>query len=212
MTISSLDELKTEIVDDLARSDVTTASSVLSRFVKQTERYLNKRLRVREMLKQADLKVNAALVSLPRDFLEIKNIEFSDSPQNIDILPEDIFKRTYLGSTVDRPRGCAVVYSEARGHQLRFGPSPAGELIANLSYYAEIPTLNENTRGNVMLDEYPDLYVNGCLYFAFKKYRNFDTSDRYKAYLDQDIDVLNASKQAQTLTSGARTRPTGTIV
>ena len=52
MTLATADELKTEIADDLARSDVTSASAILDRFIIQTERYLNSRLRTKEMERQ----------------------------------------------------------------------------------------------------------------------------------------------------------------
>jgi len=41
MTLATADELKSEIVDDLAKSNVTSDSDILDRFIIQTERVLN---------------------------------------------------------------------------------------------------------------------------------------------------------------------------
>jgi len=54
--------------------------------------------------------------------------------------------------------------------------------------------------------KYPNLYLDGCLYHAFKKYRNKGQMDGYKNDFLEGIALLNGEKQNQNIPPGARVR------
>ena len=207
MTLATADELKTEIADDLARSDVTSGSPILDRFIIQTERYLNSRLRIKEMEKQTTLTINEEFEDLPSDFIELKHIEFDDSPQLVEPVSERLISTTGQGTTTGTARDFALVYNDAtKLHQLRFGPEPDGSRSATLRYYATLVTLTSNDDNALFLKD-PEIYLNGCLYFGFRKFRNREFAADYKGLFDQTIAELNAENNKKTAMPGTRVRP-----
>lgn len=206
MTLSTASELKTEIAADLARSDVTSGSSILDRFIIQTERYLNSRLRVREMVKDTALTVDSELEALPSDFLEVKHIEFDNDPQLVEPVAQRVQSATGQGTSTGDPVNYTLVYDDDNSvYQFKFGPIPDGSRAATLYYYAKLATLTSNATNPLFL-KYPDLYLNGCLYYAFRKYRDVENRDYYLALLNAEIDALNTEKHNQNIPSGARVR------
>lgn len=206
MTLATADELKSEIADDLARSDVTAASAILDRFIIQTERYLNKKLRIYEMTKQVTLTVNEEYEDLPSDFIEVKHMEFDDSPQLIEPASERVISTTGQGTTTGTARNLSLVYDDTNKiYQFRLGPTPDGSRSATLRYYANLLTLTANATNATFLKD-PELYLNGCLYFAFRKYRNADAAVGYKGLFDQNIDDLNIENNMKTAMPGTRVR------
>ena len=64
-------ELKTQIASFLNRSDLTT--EIADDFIKLAEADFNSKLRVRAMIAQVSITVNAETVALPTDFLQIRD-------------------------------------------------------------------------------------------------------------------------------------------
>ena len=206
MTLATADELRTEIASDLSRSNVDSGSAILDRFIIQTERYLNSRLRIKEMEKQTTLTINEEYEDLPSDFIELKHIEFDDSPQLVEPVSERLISTTGQGTTTGTARDFALVFDDTtKLHQLRFGPEPDGSRSATLRYYATLVTLTANANNAVFLKD-PELYLTGCLYFGFRKFRNADAAVGYKGLFDQNIAELNTENNKKTAMPGTRVR------
>lgn len=220
MTLATANELKAEIVADIARSDVTTSSADLNRFIVQAERFMeqgglssgNKQvepLRIKEMIKKQALTVAARNVSLNADFLEIDHIEFDDSPQFLERNSRRNMAASNQGVNANRPVGYDLVWDPTgKVHQLRFGPIPDGSRTASLEYYAELDTLADDTNtDNPTFLKYPDLYLSGCLYFAFKKYRNKALWPDQLDLFSNTIKALNRADKSAIIGPGSRVAP-----
>jgi len=66
------DELKTNIANFLNRSDLTNQ---IDFFIDATEAELNRRLRVKDMIKRATATADGQYLSLPTDWLEAINVQ-----------------------------------------------------------------------------------------------------------------------------------------
>ena len=69
-------ELKTNIASFLNRSDLTSEIDI---FIDQTEAELNRKLRVKEMIKRANATAESQYLTLPTDWLEIINVEITSN-------------------------------------------------------------------------------------------------------------------------------------
>ena len=71
MALSTYTELKTTIANWLNRSDLT--SEIQDDFIKLTEADLNSKLRVRSMISQSTITIDAETESLPTGFLQVRD-------------------------------------------------------------------------------------------------------------------------------------------
>ena len=71
MALNTYTSLKASIANWLNRSDLT--AEIQDDFIKLTEADLNSKLRVRSMIAQTDITINAETAALPTDFLQIRN-------------------------------------------------------------------------------------------------------------------------------------------
>ncbi len=71
MALSTYTELKASIANWLNRSDLT--SEIQDDFIKLTEADLNSKLRVRDMIAQTTITVNAETENLPTGFLQVRD-------------------------------------------------------------------------------------------------------------------------------------------
>ena len=209
------DELKAEIASYIARSDVTSSSDVITTFITLAEKMINRKLRTRKMEMDADLSTVSSenTIDLPTDFLEIRSLEFDSAPKTIDFESLDSFKRLYAGQDIGRPKIYTLTNNSGDTlSSIRLAPVPDGVYDLSLVYFSKIPPLSEAVTTNWLLDYYPEIYLNGALYYAFKRYRSPLAAD-YKALFDADIQTLN-DEDDKSFTGGAgmRTRITGTVV
>jgi hypothetical protein len=82
MAFTSYTTLKSTIADYLARSDLTTQ---IPDFIRLAEERLRRDLRIRQMLKVATATTTAddATVSLPADFLAMKDLHLDTTPVRV---------------------------------------------------------------------------------------------------------------------------------
>ena len=71
MALSTYSELKSSIANWLNRSDLTT--EIANDFIVLTEKDFNSKLRIRKMINQTTLTLNAETVSLPSGFLQVRD-------------------------------------------------------------------------------------------------------------------------------------------
>jgi hypothetical protein len=155
--------LRTAIADWLMREDLAAA---IPTFVRMVESELNRKLRVRQMLVRAVSTVQpfttgSSFITLPPDWLEAKNVQFNVDHAGVRALHyitlQEADKLRSTGSTAK-----AHHYS-IHGNQLEFVPPLSEDTEIELTYYARIPALEEDTDTNWLLDTWPDLYIYGAL-------------------------------------------------
>lgn len=155
MALDSYANLKTEIVDWLARTDLT---SNIDTFIDLTEAELNRRLRLRTLENRTTLSITSQWTSLPSDFLEMRHIAIDDSPDTIlEYVAPDAF--TNLGEESGTPKFYTIIGDE-------LGVYPSTSCTAAITYYEKIDALSDSTTTNIILQDHPELYLFGGLKYA----------------------------------------------
>jgi hypothetical protein len=158
MALDSYTNLKTEISSWMSRSDLTAQ---IDTFIDLFEAWANRNLRVRQMENEATATA-AEYISLPTDYVGLRDVQVQSTPrrQLQYVTPEYADMVTADGATGD-PSYYTIV-----GNQLRLVPSPASADDVRISYWQEVPALNDTQTTNWLLGEYPDSYLYGSLMHA----------------------------------------------
>jgi hypothetical protein len=116
-------------------------------------------LRTREMLKIATTTATGANVSLPLDFLEMREIHFQGNPEIVlTYQTPDLFFRNLLTNT-----GATPVYYTLLSSELQFAPVPSSNLTLQMLYYAQPTFISSTTSSNLYLANYPDALLYATL-------------------------------------------------
>lgn len=213
MPLDTYSDLKSEIASYLARSDVTAASTSVDTFIDLAESYINKKLRVRRMEKKTTLLTVGGEdeVLLPATFLELKALEYTGTPKVIEYVPLSSFNK--MSTATSRAKYFTIVWDDVEEQDaIRLGLTPDGEYEMNAVYYSRIPSLSDENTTNWLLTDHPEIYLNGCLYYAFKRYRS-PLAGEYKSLFEADIMLLNEEdEKMHTGGGGMKMRVAGTIV
>lgn len=149
--ISDYGSLLVDACEYAGRNDV---AHLFARFVALAEAKINRRLRVRDMEKSADLVLVDGNADLPADFLEVRLLVAPNgAPMSARSLIE--LQERYRGSS-GYPSGYAIV-----GNVLQ--SRPAGSATLAMDYYAKIPPLTPDAPTNWLLDKAPDIYLYGVV-------------------------------------------------
>ncbi len=161
MALTTYTTLKTSIANWLNRSDLT--SEISDDFIKLTEADLNSKLRVRSMITQADVTINAETVNLPTDFLQIRNFYILSGQTKTPLVyttPASM-DTTSGTSTTGKPTTYTIL-----GDTFRFSPKPDATYTAKINYYKKFPALSESVTTNYILENHPSIYLYGALFHA----------------------------------------------
>lgn len=200
MAIGNNSQLQTAIVSWLGRSDI---SAQIPDFIALAEARINRRLRVSQMLVRAitELTPGDAYIAKPNDFLELRNIEVSGSPNvALDYVTPQTMDKKYRSDMIGRPNAYTLL-----GHEIMVGPAPDTDYTLELAYYGRVPALADaNT--NWLIQQAPDVYLYGSLIEA-KAYIEDEKYQVWKAAFDEAInDMIKADKRAKYSGSGLRQR------
>lgn len=161
MSLDTYANLKLEVAEWAGRADLDVTSGGVDTFIDVTEAWLNRNLRVEQMLVQNDaLTVSATgVVTHPSDWLAWKRLTILDTPM-ID-LPAHSEASAYLldNSNSSGTPVCHIV----RGSSTQVWPVPDATYVYRGIYYGKIPALSGSQTTNWLLTAYPDAYLFGCL-------------------------------------------------
>jgi hypothetical protein len=161
MALTTYTELKTSLANWLNRSDLTT--EIGDDFIKLTEADLNSKLRVRAMIAQVNITVDAETESLPTDFLQIRNFYILNGQTKVPLVyttPASM-DTTNGTSTTGLPTTYTIL-----GDTLRFSPKPDATYTAVMNYYKKFPALSSTATSNYILASHPAIYLYGSLFHA----------------------------------------------
>ena len=161
MALTSYTTLKASIANWLNRSDLT--SEIQDDFIKLTEADLNSKLRVRSMITQANITIDAETASLPTDFLQIRNFYILSGQTKTPLVyttPASM-DTTSGTSTTGLPTTFTIL-----GDTLRFSPKPDATYTAVMNYYKKFPALSSTNATNYILASHPAIYLYGSLFHA----------------------------------------------
>ena len=160
MALNSYSALKTSVANWLNRSDLTTE---IEDFVVLAEKDFNSKLRIRKMIAQTSVTINAETVALPTGFLQIRDFFITQGGTKHSL--------TYITPTqMDQIKGSSTsampeVYT-ILGDNFRFAPIPSSSFSGTLNFYKEFDTLSDSNTSNFILTSHPAIYLYGSLYHA----------------------------------------------
>ena len=161
MALTNYTELKTSLANWLNRSDLTT--EIADDFIKLAEADLNSKLRVRSMIAQVNITVNAETAALPTDFLQIRNFYILSGQTKTPLVyttPASM-DTTSGTSTTGLPTTFTIL-----GDTLRFSPKPDATYTAVMNYFKKFPALSSTNATNYILASHPAIYLYGSLFHA----------------------------------------------
>lgn len=161
MALTSYSELKSSVANWLNRSDLTT--EIQDDFIKLTEADINSKLRIRSMIAQASITIDAETENLPTGFLQIRDFYILSGATKIPL-------RYVTPSQMDQLKGTSVTGCPSAytilGDTLRFMPKPDASYSGILNYYKTFDALSDSNTSNFILSSHPAIYLYGSLFHA----------------------------------------------
>jgi len=161
MALTTYTELKASLANWLNRSDLTT--EIGDDFIKLAEADFNSKLRVRSMITQVNITVNAETAALPTDFLQIRDFYILAGQTKTPLVyatPASM-DATSGTSTSGRPSSFTIL-----GDTVRFSPKPDATYTAVMNYFKKFPALTSSVSTNYILGSHPAIYLYGSLFHA----------------------------------------------
>ena len=161
MALTTYTTLKASLANWLNRSDLTT--EIGDDFIKLTEADFNSKLRVRAMIDQVSITVNAETVAIPTDFLQIRDFYILSGQTKTPLVyttPASM-DTTSGTSTTGKPTTFTIL-----GDTLRFSPKPDASYTAKMNYFKKFAALSSSVATNYILDNHPAIYLYGSLFHA----------------------------------------------
>ena len=161
MALTSYTTLKASIANWLNRSDLT--DEIADDFIVLTEADFNSKLRVRKMVTQATVTVNAETASLPTDFLQVRDFYILSGSTKYPL-------RYMTPPQMDQVKGTSVTGVPQAytilGDTFRFTPKPDSSYTGYLNYYKKFDALSSTKATNFILTDHPAIYLYGSLFHA----------------------------------------------
>ena len=161
MALTTYTELKASLANWLNRSDLTT--EIGDDFIKLAEADFNSKLRVRSMIDQVSITVNAETVAIPTDFLQIRDFYILAGQTKTPLVyatPASM-DATSGTSTTGRPSSFTIL-----GDTIRFSPKPDATYTAKMNYFKKFAALSSSVATNYILKSHPAIYLYGSLFHA----------------------------------------------
>lgn len=179
-------ELQTAI-QDYMKDTVSFDTARCKQLIAFAERRFNRILRVPEMETAATLTLNAATVSLPSDFLQLRSIYINTDPKvTLEPMEPATLRCQYATASTGRPQN----YALQSGNEIVFGPSPDATYNLVINYYKKIPALGASQATNWLLTDHSDLYLFQSLIMAEFFGWNDERLPVIKGGVDEMIDEL----------------------
>jgi hypothetical protein len=151
MALANYSDLQATVANYLGRSDLT---SQIVDFISFAENRLSRELRTREMLKYAEATMTPGddRLSLPNDFLELRNIHVDTNP----VTPmQYLSPATFFNDGNTKISGIPTRYT-ILSSEFKFAPVPQSDYTAIMLYYARPNPLAVSNPTNIFLTKYPD--------------------------------------------------------
>lgn len=158
MAITTYAELQTAIGVWMGRPGDIVIATYAPDFISMFESWFKSRVRVRRMLTTTSLTIDAATESLPSDFLEVRNIYLTGSP-NVDLKQAGL---DWIRTQFDENNAGMPQYYNVGGSSILFAPKPDTSYAATLEYWA-FAALSDSNTTNWLLTYYPHVYLRGAL-------------------------------------------------
>jgi hypothetical protein len=150
--------LKTAITSFTHRDDVTDIADTL---ISMAESRMNQVLRLDQMCLVATTTIASEFTALPDDFLEMRNIRVnSDTPYAVEYRSPHKMVHLMSADVNEKPK-----YYTVQSDSIQMVPRGLGSEI-EINYIARISGLTSTNTTNFLIEQTPDIYLHGCLYYA----------------------------------------------
>ena len=161
MALTNYTTLKASIANWLNRSDLST--EIADDFIVLAEADLNSKLRIRKMITQATITIDAETENLPTGFLQIRDFYILSGSTKYPL-------RYMTPSQMDSIRGTSTTGIPSSytilGDTIRFSPKPDATYTAYMNYYKKFDALSSSNTTNYILENHPAIYLYGSLFHA----------------------------------------------
>ncbi len=189
MALSTYSELQTSIANYLNRGDLTDN---IPDFITLTEGKLNRDLLIRASVVRAETTTTSgtAFYNLPSDIIELKNItrDTTNASFALSYLSLESASREYGGVSSGFPRAYSSV-----GDTIKLLPTPDAAYTIGINYYQKLVALSDSNTSNIILENYPDLYLFGSCFEGALFLNDTEQSQRFGgiyAKVLQDVMLL----------------------
>ena len=193
MAYTTYSDLKTSVANYLGRSDLT---SVIPDFISFAELRIGRELRTRQMLELTTIATTGgdSTVSLPSDFLEIKDLNIQGNPRTpLTYLSPSAFSRDARADESGKPFYYTILESE-----ISLAPKPDTVYTIEILYYAKPAVLSAANASNVFLVNYPDALLYASLLEAEPYLINDARSQTWATLYDRAIqNISNADQNSE---------------
>ena len=161
MALSTYAELQTSIANWLNRSDLST--EITGDFIVLTEKDINSKLRIRKMISETSITIDAETEDLPTGFLQVRDFFITEggTKHSLTYMTPVQMDQIKGSSTSGMPEVYTIL-----GDKFRFAPTPASSYTATLNFYKEFDPLSDSNTTNYILANHPAIYLYGSLYHA----------------------------------------------
>lgn len=203
MAISTYGELKTALENWQYAS--TSLTAVAADIVTLAQGYINRRLRVREMVTQDDITPTAGLFALPSDFLQVRHIaELGSYRIPLKYIALEGADRLFP----TRQSGTGLYYTFI-GSNIRVFPTTTNDI--ELTYYAKLAAFDDDSDTDWLLTKMPNLYLAACQAMAAEFLKDDAEFQKQATIADMYISMLNAEDDGAELADATYT-PEGFVV
>lgn len=194
-TYTDYASLKTDVESWAARSDFPET------VYKLATTFINRKLRVREMISGFSSTTSTETDALPSDFLEF-NLLYIDRDPRVVLSAADGFSQT-LGY---RASGTPTSYWIDNGY-LYLNPAPDGSYDLVGRYYARLDDFSADADTNTILTTYPDIYLSASLSYVYLWDRDDTEAARWTAVAQGLIEDANAADVKTRFAGPVKMRP-----
>jgi hypothetical protein len=190
MGYTNYSDLQESIANYIGRTDL---ANKIPDFIQFAEIRISRDLRTRQMLLLATAPTVAteAQVSLPSDFLEIRDIHVQGSPRSpVTYMSPSVFSRNARADESGKPVNYTILASE-----FVLAPIPDTAYTLEILYYAKPPVLSNTNISNLFLANYPDALLYASLLEAEPYLINDARAQTWTTLYDRAIQKIITTNQ-----------------
>jgi hypothetical protein len=192
MAITNYGELKTAVQTWMFDAgDIGTNAADM---VTLAQGYLNRRIRCRDMITQADITPTAGLFTIPSDFLQPRHVAelFSTSRRPLRLITLERADRLYP----DREAGQGIWYAII-GSSIRVFPTITNDI--ELTYYARLGAFASDSATDWLLTKFPNLYLSAACMYAAEFLKDDAEVQKQASIVEMYVSMLNSEDDAAEL-------------
>ena len=184
-TIVDLSSLRAAVRDRMARSDLSDA--VINGHVRLVEAHIRRKMDLIGLELEADYTISTDLQDLPADLEELGYIRTTGN-LGCNLTPKtQANAHKFRDDEVGPPRHYTLIGNLVGPTRIEFFPSVSGTFAARLGYRARAELQNDGD-ANKALTDHPDVYLNGCLHYAYLHLQDQVNASNYGNMFEMALD------------------------